>query len=280
VLHDGDVAMVIATAPHQICFEAALTSLGVDVASARMEGRWITADAADTLSRFMVDDHPDSELFEQVIGERVRVAKSDDRRLHAYGEMVALLWNDGNVAAAIELEDLWNGLRTETPFSLWCGYRSADVAGADDEGALQHVCHSHSTTVGLQHCQAPEARTLSTTEQSFACSLEAPGAARRFVAAALESLGECDRVGILVVVSELVTNAVLHAASDLSVSVSVSDSVIRVEVRDASRAVPAAFEAANRATNGRGLTVVNAWATRWGTELLDSGKVVWAEVAR
>ncbi len=280
VLNDGDVAIVIATPEHRARFESALAALGVNVASAHADGQWITADAADTLASFMVDGHPDGDAFDHVVGTLVRTAVGEGRRVHAYGEMVALLWNDGNVAAAIELEGLWNDLRRAIPFALWCAYRSTDVASEED--ALRDVCHAHSTTVGLQHVASQHGlRSTSTSEQSFACSLAAPGLARRFVAAALESFDESDQAGsTLVVVSELVTNAVLHAASALSVAVTVDDHVIRVAVYDASRAVPTTLEVGTRSTNGRGLAVVNAWASRWGTELLDSGKVVWAELDR
>jgi anti-sigma regulatory factor (Ser/Thr protein kinase) len=80
------------------------------------------------------------------------------------------------------------------------------------------------------------------------------------------------------VVSELATNAVIHAGSPFEVAV-VHGPRIRVEVSDASSqppvmGAPAAFDA----TGGRGLHLVDACAEKWGYDLLTNGKVVWASL--
>lgn len=64
-----------------------------------------------------------------------------------YGEMVAVLWDEGNVAAAIALEDLWNDLATRYPFSLFCAYpmRAFDT-DASIEG-YRTICGQHSTVL-------------------------------------------------------------------------------------------------------------------------------------
>ena len=67
--------------------------------------------------------------------------------MRIYGEMVAVLWDQGNVAAAIELERLWNDLAIRHPFSLLCAYPTS--AFHTDAGAEQflQVCAQHSAVI-------------------------------------------------------------------------------------------------------------------------------------
>jgi len=80
------------------------------------------------------------------------------------------------------------------------------------------------------------------------------------------------------VVTELATNAVLHAGSAFSVSLTLSGDVIRISVGDS---VPPGQPGRDQwlaAVPGHGLGVVAAMAVRWGFEKLDCGKAVWAEL--
>jgi anti-sigma regulatory factor (Ser/Thr protein kinase) len=80
--------------------------------------------------------------------------------------------------------------------------------------------------------------------------------------------------------SELVTNALLHAGTDLTVHVlsAGSGSVVRVAVDDGSAVAPALRDPDAGALGGRGLPLVASLATRWGWEPLPVGKRVWFEV--
>ena len=106
-------------------------------------------------------------------------------------------------------------------------------------------------------------------------------AARRLVIGALEqwSLPHLDAVASLLT-SELVTNAVLHARSDLSVEVERVDGVVRVTVRDSSAQKPQRQRHGVHAGTGRGLGLIAALATDWGSG--PSGppyrKAVWFEL--
>jgi len=81
-------------------------------------------------------------------------------------------------------------------------------------------------------------------------------------------------------VSELVTNALLHARSEVVVSVSVTAQAVRIEVWDTSRAAPVSRHYAPEATTGRGLVLVEALADAWGTDVGPRGKTVWFELAQ
>lgn len=92
---------------------------------------------------------------------------------------------------------------------------------------------------------------------------------------------------LVLVVSELVTNAVVHTGCPavLRLSMPVSDAapggvfdLVRVEVADASRTAPAPRHATGDATNGRGLELVELLCDRWGWYPDGSGKRVWCEI--
>lgn len=105
------------------------------------------------------------------------------------------------------------------------------------------------------------------------------GTARRFIVEALHRL-RCDALADIaeLLVSELVTNAVLHARTDVSVRVRVEGASLRVEVGDASTQPVTRRSFGPHATTGRGLELVSALASRWGAETADHGKKVWFEL--
>jgi anti-sigma regulatory factor (Ser/Thr protein kinase) len=104
------------------------------------------------------------------------------------------------------------------------------------------------------------------------------GAARRFVAAALEPYAiDIDVVSLCV--SELVSNVVLHAHTPLVVSVRLRDKHIRVSVADESPLIPVMKQYAPDSVTGRGLTMIDSAAERWGIDENADGKAVWFEMS-
>lgn len=79
--------------------------------------------------------------------------------------------------------------------------------------------------------------------------------------------------------SELTTNAVLHARGEVVVRVEVAGRQVRVEVTDRSSQAPALRVPRLDAAGGRGLVLVEALSSRWGTRLVRGGKAVWFELA-
>ncbi|HEX2273078.1 MAG TPA: SpoIIE family protein phosphatase [Acidimicrobiales bacterium] len=80
------------------------------------------------------------------------------------------------------------------------------------------------------------------------------------------------------VMSELVTNAVLHGGGCTGAEVVPADGGLRIEVRDASRVPPVLSQASETSLTGRGLRLVSSLAAEWGADAENGGKVVWAEV--
>ncbi|MET0920510.1 MAG: ATP-binding protein [Acidimicrobiia bacterium] len=79
--------------------------------------------------------------------------------------------------------------------------------------------------------------------------------------------------------SELATNALLHGSPPMQLRIALSERLLRVEVHDASRVAPAPRTAGSSDANGRGLAIIEAMASRWGTDVTDGGKSVWFELA-
>src|SRR5690349_11931633 len=85
----GDCAVVIATATHLDALNGRLAGLGYSVSSLISNTQYCPLDAEETLSKFMVNDWPDENLFNHVINEVIVKAKVNNRKVRAFGEMVA-----------------------------------------------------------------------------------------------------------------------------------------------------------------------------------------------
>jgi anti-sigma regulatory factor (Ser/Thr protein kinase) len=257
-LEAGGTAIMIATKEHRHAVES---GLGPGL---------VLLDAEATLAMITRDGRIHPELFDRVIGGLVRDALTAGGPVHAYGEMVGVLWDAGQVMAALELEKLWNELQVALPFSLLCAYRRSSVSDPEQADAVQQVCQLHSHVLN-----APIQRT-----REFPAEPAAPATARRFVADVLRSWGHADAViqEAQLVISELATNAVIHASSPFSVRISGEDSGVRISVTDRSPASPQLKAPSESEPTGRGLQVVSALASRWGVDTLEVGKSVWAQL--
>src|SRR6202790_5799549 len=91
-LKAGDGAIVIATVEHLNALEERMNALGVDVATARLQDQYITVLAEDALAKFMVRGWPDDNLFANLVTQLITRGRAKNRRVRAFGEMVALLW--------------------------------------------------------------------------------------------------------------------------------------------------------------------------------------------
>jgi hypothetical protein len=123
-----DAAIIICTPEHLQSIDACLSARGFDVDALRNSGQYVALDAAQTLDQFIVNSRPDRQRFSDVVGGQLLRTHATYPRVRAFGEMVALLWAEGNSRAALELEDMWNELLGHHPFSLLCAY-SLDVLG-------------------------------------------------------------------------------------------------------------------------------------------------------
>jgi anti-sigma regulatory factor (Ser/Thr protein kinase) len=89
---------------------------------------------------------------------------------------------------------------------------------------------------------------------------------------------DIDGADLMLLVSELVTNACVHGAEPVRVRLDVDQGRVRVEVEDGSPMMPEVQRPDGRSTIGRGLLIVESLSRAWGAERVGAGKVVWAEV--
>jgi len=119
-------------------------------------------------------------------------------------------------------------------------------------------------------------------EVALAAGSRAPREGRDHVHAFLDAQGLNRQVGeaALVIASELVTNAVVHASAPIRLDITVRDHTLQLAVHDgdASAAVVAIPRAGRGDISGRGLELVASLARCWGVQADTNGKHVWAEI--
>jgi anti-sigma regulatory factor (Ser/Thr protein kinase) len=160
------------------------------------------------------------------------------------------------------------------PFSLFCSYHQEAVAGSEHSEALHQVCHLHTSVVEAS-AQAPE------VTRDFEANPLAPGAARRWLLESLRNFGgfEAAADDAALVLSELATNAILHARSPFSVVVRAERSLLHISVEDRAPVGPMPGAAEPMVESGRGLRLVAVVSSRYGVEAVTGGgKRVWAEL--
>jgi len=158
----GEPALAMVTPEHCAGLLEELRGRHFDVEQMQAAGSLLVLDARQTLSTFVVAGELDGDLFRKnVMAVIDRLCQGrKDRWFRAYGEMVDLLWQDGQRAAAIRLETLWNELQHTQCFAGLCGYAMdkfyTDAGVQDIQREHTHVL---STGIGPTH-ESPDTVTL------------------------------------------------------------------------------------------------------------------------
>lgn len=121
------------------------------------------------------------------------------------------------------------------------------------------------------------------TRSTLARGPHAPAAARRLLSRARLGVPGCLADQVELVVSELVTNAVVHGQGDIGLYIAADERVVRIEVSDSGPFAPRlASHQGQHDQSGRGLRIVQALASAWGVEPGEhnGGKTVWCELDR
>ena len=151
--------LVIATPKHRAGIEEALRAQNVDVVARQGAGDLMLLDAEETLATFMVDGMPDGNSFQATGIDLIQRACGGrkDCTVRAYGEMVDVLWKQGQSVAAVLLEMFWNKLATTQDFSLLCGYAMGSFYKRTQQ---QSICGQHTHIVGDDGMLVRAAATL------------------------------------------------------------------------------------------------------------------------
>lgn len=142
----GDGVIVIATPSTRTGLHARLQIKGIERDASPCD-QLIMLDAAETLATFMTGAWPDEVLFRSSIAQLLEQAGCNLRPVRAFGEMVALLWADGQCGATVRLEYLWQRFCVDTNLSLLCAYPKSGFT-SDASASIQTICKAHSHVAG------------------------------------------------------------------------------------------------------------------------------------
>jgi DNA-binding NarL/FixJ family response regulator len=147
-LKSGSAVIVIATESHRDGLLPRLQAHGLDIGAAIEQGTYISLDAAQTLSTFMVNDQPDPVRFQKSVADTIMTAakavKGERPRVVACGECAPLLWARGNAEAAIRVEHLWDEIAKIYSLDTLCGYPLGSLQAEPDSHIFQRICAAHS----------------------------------------------------------------------------------------------------------------------------------------
>lgn len=142
----NESVILIATRAHLHTLERRLRLHGLNVDALCASDQYIPLDAAETLSAFMVNDIPDYSLFVKTITATFDRIRDSKRQVRAFGEMVAILWEQGNSAATMMLEHMWNAFFEKETFSLFCAYPKNQFL-EDTTNSLSNIYKAHSKII-------------------------------------------------------------------------------------------------------------------------------------
>lgn len=151
----GNPILVIATEQHRHGIQERLEARGFDIAGARQKARYVALDASETLAKFMVNDELDAALFAKVVGGTIEaignLVVQTNGQVAAFGEMVALLFEQGKIEPALRLEQLWNELARTHSFSLYCAYPMRSFSRQEHGNAIARICAEHTHVIPAEN---------------------------------------------------------------------------------------------------------------------------------
>jgi len=142
----GEAVIVIATQEHLQAINERLINQGFDVAGLIASDRFMALEANEVLSQFMVNGWPDEQLFFKMVTTIFKRAQKNSLKVRAFGEMVALLWEQGFNGATVQLENLWNQFHKKGAFSLFCAYPKTGFT-QDISASIHTICCEHSKVI-------------------------------------------------------------------------------------------------------------------------------------
>ena len=151
-LANGEGLILVPTLTHWNAFRPRLEAEGVDVEAARERGQLTVVDADQFLPRFIRDGMPDSPVFLGLAGEVIEQAHGGGRykKVRWWGEMVNVLWERGDVAASMALEDLFDQIGREREIALFCSFVMDNFDGEVHAHMLPRLGTNHSHLIPVE----------------------------------------------------------------------------------------------------------------------------------
>ena len=147
-LNSGNAVVVVATEAHRQDLLQKLQGRGFNLDAIIKCGSYVSIDAREALSSFMVGDQLDPIQFVNMVGSVVGTASKAPngatRRVCVCGEGAPLLWKQGKLDAALRVEELWDEVSQKHGLSTLCGYVSGDLQREEHQRIFQAICSHHS----------------------------------------------------------------------------------------------------------------------------------------
>lgn len=147
-LNRGESVIVVVTADHLSALNRILREADADIEGAAADDRYIAIDTEWGLANLMVKGWPDEQRFVDLTDLLLRRAGANFRRVRIFGEMVAVLWDRGQTAAVVRLEQMWQQLCSANWFSLYCAYPKAMFNETHTE-PLAEICMAHTRVLSV-----------------------------------------------------------------------------------------------------------------------------------
>jgi hypothetical protein len=149
---NGEGVILVPTVAHWDAFRPRLESEGVDVKAAEKRGQLTIVDADTLLPIFMRDGMPDSPVFMGLAANVVLEARGDGRypKVRWWGEMVNILWERGEVAASMNLEDQFDQLAHEQDIAIFCSFLMDNFDGNVHARMLPRLGENHSHLIPVE----------------------------------------------------------------------------------------------------------------------------------
>jgi hypothetical protein len=151
-LAHGEGMILVPTAAHWDAFYPRLEAEGVDIQDAQARGQLTIVDGDELLPQFMREAMPDAPLFMGLAGEVVARARGGTRypKVRWWGEMVNILWERGDVAASMGLEDLFDQLAHEQDIAIFCSFLMDNFNGEVHTRMLPRLGGNHSHLIPVE----------------------------------------------------------------------------------------------------------------------------------
>jgi hypothetical protein len=149
---NGEGIILVPTAAHWAAFQPRLESEGVDVTAAQERGQLTVVDADELLPRFMKDAMPDAPVFLGLAADVIASARDESRypKVRWWGEMVNILWEQGNVAASMTLEDQFDRLAKHHEIAIFCSFVMDNFQSGVQSRLLPRLGTNHSHLIPVE----------------------------------------------------------------------------------------------------------------------------------
>jgi hypothetical protein len=149
---NGEGIILVPTQEHWNAIRPRLEGEGVDVEAAQKRGQLTVVDADQLLPRFMRDAMPDSSIFLGLAGDVIGQARANGRyqKVRWWGEMVNVLWERGDAAASMSLEDLFDRLAHKHDIAIFCSFLMDNFDGHVHAHMLPRLGENHSHLIPVE----------------------------------------------------------------------------------------------------------------------------------